>query len=158
MWAYGFRNPWRFSFDRLNGDLFIADVGQNTWEEVSWLAGGTPGGQNFGWNFTEGNHCYTVNCDRANFVPAIFEYNHTQGCSISGGYIYRGQQFLNLYGNYFAADFCSGTIWGVFQQPDGTWQSTIVHQSGLPITSFGEDVNGELYVVARTGQILQIQP
>lgn len=158
VWAIGLRNPWRFSFDRLTSDLFIADVGQNTWEEVSWLAAGTPGGQNLGWNRMEGNHCYTPNCNPAEYVPAIFEYNHTQGCSISGGYIYRGQQFLSLYGNYFVADFCSGTIWGVFQQPDGSWESTIVHQSGLPINSFGQDVNGELYVIARTGQILQIQP
>jgi glucose/arabinose dehydrogenase len=158
VWAYGFRNPWRFSFDRLNGDLFIADVGQNAWEEVSWQAGGTPGGQNFGWNVMEGNHCYTANCNPVDFTPAIFEYDHSQGCSISGGYIYRGQQFPSLYGNYFTADFCTGTIWGVFQQPDGRWQSTIVHQSGLPINSFGEDVNGELYVVTRTGRILQIRP
>lgn len=158
VWAYGFRNPWRFSFDRLTGDLFVADVGQNTYEEVSWQAAGTPGGQNFGWNFMEGNHCYVANCNPADFVPAIFEYDHAQGCSISGGYIYRGQQFLSLYGNYFVADFCSGIIWGVFQQPDGSWQSTIVHRSNLPINSFGEDVNGELYVVARTGQILQIRP
>ncbi|MBK8904806.1 MAG: PQQ-dependent sugar dehydrogenase [Anaerolineaceae bacterium] len=158
VWAYGLRNPWRFSFDRLTNDLFVADVGQNTWEEVSWLAAGTPGGQNFGWNFMEGNHCYVTNCNPANFVPAVFEYDHTQGCSISGGYIYRGQQFLSLYGNYFVADFCSGIIWGVFQQPDGSWQSTIVYRSSLPITSFGEDVNGELYVVARTGQILQVRP
>lgn len=158
VWAYGFRNPWRFSFDRLTNDLFIADVGQNTWEEVSWLENDTPAGQNFGWNHMEGNHCYTANCDPASFVPAIFEYDHTFGCSISGGYIYRGEQFLSLYGNYFAADFCTGTIWGVFPQPDGSWQSTIVNQSGLPINSFGEDVNGELYIIARTGQILQIRP
>ncbi|MCP4415567.1 MAG: glucose dehydrogenase [Chloroflexi bacterium] len=158
VWAYGLRNPWRFSFDRLNGDLFIADVGQNMWEEVSWQAGGTPGGKNFGWNSMEGNHCFTENCNPANFTPAIFEYDHNFGCSISGGYIYRGEQFLSLNGNYFTADFCNGTVWGVYQQPDGSWQSTVVLQSGLPITSFGEDVNGELYVVARTGRILQIRP
>lgn len=158
VWAYGLRNPWRFSFDRLNGDLFIADVGQNTWEEVSWQPGGTPGGQNFGWNVMEGNHCFAGSCDPAAFTPAIFEYDHSLGCSISGGYIYRGQQFPSLNGNYFAADFCSGTIWGVFQQPDGRWLSTIVQQSGLPITSFGEDVHGELYVVVRTGRVFQIQP
>lgn len=158
VWAYGLRNPWRFSFDRLTDDLFVADVGQNTYEEVSWLAAGTPGGQNFGWNYMEANHCYRSGCNPADFVPAIFEYDHTQGCSISGGYIYRGQQFLSLYGNYFVADFCLGTIWGVFQNPDGSWQSSVVNQSGLPINSFGEDVNGELYVIARTGQILQIRP
>ncbi len=158
VWSIGLRNPWRFSFDRLTNDLFIADVGQNTWEEVNWLAGSTPGGQNLGWNNMEGQHCYTANCNPASFVLPVFEYNHTQGCSITGGYIYRGQQFLSLYGNYFAADFCSGLIWGIFQQPDGRWESTIVHQSGLPINSFGEDVNGELYVVARTGQILQVRP
>ena len=106
----------------------------------------------------EANHCYRAGCNPADFVPAIFEYDHTQGCSISGGYIYRGEQFLSLYGNYFAADFCLGTIWGVFQNPDGNWQSTVVHPGLIGITSFGEDVNGELYVVVRTGEILQIRP
>ena len=158
VWAFGLRNPWRFSFDRLNGDLFIADVGQNTWEEVSWQASGTRSGQNYGWNVMEGNHCFSANCFPGEFTPAIFEYDHANGCSISGGYVYRGQQFLSLYGNYFTADFCSGIIWGVFQQPDGNWQSTVVHESGLPINSFGEDVHGELYVVARTGRIFQIRP
>ncbi len=158
VWAYGLRNPWRFSFDRQNGNLFIADVGQNQWEEVSWQAGGTPGGQNFGWNSMEGFHCFTASCNPEQFTLPIFEYDHTLGCSISGGYIYRGQQFPSLYGNYFVADFCSGTVWGLFQQPDGAWQSAVIHESGLPINSFGEDVNGELYVVARTGQILQIRP
>ncbi|WP_420629593.1 PQQ-dependent sugar dehydrogenase [Candidatus Leptofilum sp.] len=158
VWAYGFRNPWRFSFDRDSDDFFVADVGQNAWEEVSWLASDTPSGQNFGWNPMEGNYCYLQNCDSTGFVPAIFEYNHSLGCSISGGYIYRGQQYLSLYGNYFVADFCSGTIWGIFQNADGSWQSAIVHESGLPINSFGEDINGELYVVARTGQIFQIRP
>ncbi|WP_420645694.1 PQQ-dependent sugar dehydrogenase [Candidatus Leptofilum sp.] len=158
VWAYGFRNPWRFSFDRATDDLFIADVGQNNWEEVSWLTNGTPAGQNFGWNPMEGNHCYQSSCDPAAFVPAIFEYDHTQGCSISGGYVYRGEQFLSLYGNYFVSDFCSGIIWGIFQNADGRWQSTVVYESNLNINSFGEDANGELYVVARTGQILQIRP
>ena len=158
VWAYGVRNPWRFSFDRLTNDLFVADVGQDTYEEVDWLPAGTPAGQNLGWNYMEGNHCYRSGCNPADFVPAIFEYDHTQGCSISGGYIYRSEQFLSLYGNYFAADFCLGTIWGVFQNPDGSWQSTVVHPGLIGITSFGEDVNGELYVVVRTGEILQIQP
>ena len=158
VWAYGVRNPWRFSFDRLTNDLFIADVGQDTYEEVDWLPAGTAAGQNLGWNYMEANHCYRAGCNPADFVPAIFEYDHTQGCSISGGYIYRGEQFLSLYGNYFAADFCLGTIWGVFQNPDGNWQSTVVHPGLIGITSFGEDVNGELYVVVRTGEILQIRP
>ncbi|VAW35083.1 hypothetical protein MNBD_CHLOROFLEXI01-576, partial [hydrothermal vent metagenome] len=94
----------------------------------------------------------------ADFTPAIFEYETNLGCAITGGYIYRGQQFPSLNGNYFTADFCSGTIWGIFQQPDGRWQSTIVLESDLRITSFGEDVNGDLYVVARTGRVLQIRP
>ena len=158
VWGYGLRNPWRFSFDRLTDAMFIADVGQNTWEEVSWLAAGTPAGQNFGWNFMESNHCYRANCDPESFVPAIFEYDHTLGCSITGGYIYRGEQFLSLYGNYFAADFCTGTIWGVIQNPDGSWQSNVVNPGVIGINSFGEDVNGELYVVARTGEIFHIQP
>ena len=158
VWAFGFRNPWRFSFDKLTGDIFIADVGQNKWEEVSWQAFGNRSGQNYGWNLMEGNHCFRDNCIAGEFTPAIFEYDHDHGCSISGGYIYRGQQFPSLTGNYFVGDFCSGTIWSVFQQPDGNWQSAIILESDLPITSFGEDANGELYVVARTGRIFQIRP
>jgi glucose/arabinose dehydrogenase len=158
VWAYGLRNPWRFSFDRLNGDLFITDVGTRSWEELNWQAGGTPGGQNFGWSIMEGSDCLVENCNPADFTQAIFEYETSRGCAVTGGYIYRGQRFPSLTGNYFMGDFCAGIIWSIFQQPDGSWQSAIVAESGQLITSFGEDVNGELYLVARTGQVLQIRP
>ena len=158
VWAYGLRNPWRFSFDRLTGDLYIADVGQTTWEEVNFQPAGSSG-QNYGWNVMEGNHCYsTESCETDGLVLPIFEYDHSQGCSITGGYVYRGRRFPTLNGNYFVGDFCSGIIWSLFRQADGTWLANEVNHSDLLLTSFGEDVAGELYVVDRNGGIFQIQP
>ena len=111
IWAWGLRNPWRFSFDKLTGDLFIADVGQNLWEEVHFQPAASQGGENYGWNIMEASHCFlTSDCDKSGLELPIFEYNHQEGCSITGGYMYRGHQFLSLYGNYFVADFCSGHI------------------------------------------------
>jgi glucose/arabinose dehydrogenase len=159
IWATGLRNPWRFSFDRETGDLYIADVGQNQWEEVNFQPANSSGGENYGWNILEGTHCYQAeNCDTAGLIPPIFEYDHSQGCSITGGYVYRGVQFPELRGNYFVADYCSGLIWRLFPQADGRWDSALVLESGLDIASFGEDVNGELYVVAREGGVHMIRP
>jgi glucose/arabinose dehydrogenase len=158
VWAYGLRNPWRFSFDRLTGDLYIADVGQTTWEEVNFQPAGSSG-ENYGWNVMEGNHCYRAeSCETDGFVLPIFEYDHSQGCSITGGYVYRGRQFPSLNGNYFVGDFCSGILWSLFPQAGGAWLATEVNDSDLLVTSFGEDVAGELYVVDRNGRIFQIQP
>ncbi|HEX6386267.1 MAG TPA: PQQ-dependent sugar dehydrogenase [Anaerolineae bacterium] len=158
VWAYGLRNPWRFSFDRQTGDLYIADVGQTTWEEVNFQPAGSSGGENYGWNIMEGNHCYrSQTCQVDGLVLPIFEYDHSQGCSITGGYIYRGRHFPSLNGNYFVSDFCSGIIWSLFPQADGTWLATQVNDSDLLVTSFGEDIAGELYVVDRNGRIFQIQ-
>lgn len=160
IWATGLRNPWRFSFDRQTGDLFIADVGQNQWEEVSFQPANSTGGENYGWHVMEGSHCYNpTNCDAAQFVRPIFEYEHAVGgCSITGGYVYRGQQFPQLVGNYFVADYCTGYIWRLFQQADGRWDAAVVLESGLTIASFGEDAQGELYVLDHGGGIYQIQP
>lgn len=159
IWATGLRNPWRFSFDRETGDLYITDVGQNQWEEVNFQAADSSGGENYGWNILEGSHCYGQSaCDTAGLTPPIFEYDHSQGCSISGGYVYRGAQFPEMQGNYFVADFCTGYVWRLFPQPDGRWHSALILQSGLDIASFGEDVNGELYVVARNGGVFAIRP
>jgi hypothetical protein len=107
----------------------------------------------------EGNHCFRAEtCDTEGLVLPIFEYDHSQGCSITGGYVYRGQAFPTLRGNYFLADYCSGTIWRLFHQPDGSWAAAVVNESGRRIASFGEDAAGELYALDHTGGLYQIQP
>jgi glucose/arabinose dehydrogenase len=99
IWGIGLRNPWRFSFDRLTDDLYIADVGQNAWEEIHLVPAGTPGSINFGWNIMEGTHCYREpNCDRTGLDIPIWDYDHSNGCSITGGYVYRGQDFSRIVG------------------------------------------------------------
>lgn len=160
VWAWGLRNPWRFSFDRLTGDLFIADVGQNLWEEIHFQQADSPGGENYGWNILEGSHCFLGNpCDSTGLEYPIFEYSHEEGCSITGGYMYRGAQYLDLYGNYFVADFCQGTIWRLFQEKSGSWIAAVVYDSPYVISSFGEDAAGELYVIDHTGgSIYQLRP
>ncbi|MCP4359717.1 MAG: PQQ-dependent sugar dehydrogenase [Chloroflexi bacterium] len=159
VWAIGLRNPWRFSFDRQTGDLYLADVGQNKWEYVHFQPHTSHGGQNYGWNVIEGSYCFdNPNCDTVGLELPIFEYDHTQGCSVTGGYVYRGQQFPELTGNYFAADYCTGIFWRLLQLPDGSWDTAVLLDSEVVVASFGEDMNGELYVVGHTGQIYQIQP
>ncbi|MFQ5408097.1 MAG: PQQ-dependent sugar dehydrogenase, partial [Anaerolineales bacterium] len=143
IWAYGLRNPWRFSFDRLTGDLYVGDVGQNDWEEIDYLPAGT-GGLKLGWNRMEGNHCFVAGCDPAQFTPPVAEYHQTEGgCSVTGGYVYRGQFQNGLNGVYLYGDFCSGFIWGLLHTPDGGWENGLLMRSGLNISSFGEDETGE---------------
>ena len=160
IWAWGLRNPWRFSFDRLTGDLFIADVGQNLWEEVNFQSYDSPGGENYGWNILEGTHCFLVtDCDNTGLELPVFEYDHQGHCSITGGYMYRGSNHLSLYGNYFLADFCSGNIWALFPETNGSWSATNVLDTEYVVSSFGEDVDGELYLLDHTqGSIYQLQP
>ncbi|WP_293172269.1 PQQ-dependent sugar dehydrogenase [Oceanithermus sp.] len=161
IWALGLRNPWRYSFDRATGDLFIADVGQNRWEEVDFVPApmNTSGGWNFGWNVMEGNHCFKPpkNCRRAGLVPPILEYGHDQGCSITGGYVYRGQAIPELVGAYLFGDYCSGTIWTA-RWENGAWTSQVLLRTKLKISSFGEDAAGELYVVDYGGTVYRIVP
>jgi glucose/arabinose dehydrogenase len=160
IWSYGWRNPWRFSFDRATNDMYIADVGQNQYEEVHVELAGTSGGQNYGWRLMEGFHCFEpADCDPASqgLVLPIAEYDHTQGCSITGGYVYRGQQYPALNGVYFYADYCSGNIWGLRREANGAWSQTQLLASGQTISSFGEDEAGEVYLTQhRTGEIFQI--
>jgi glucose/arabinose dehydrogenase len=159
IWSYGWRNPWRFSFDLATGDMYIADVGQNQYEEVHVELAGTPGGQNYGWRLMEGAHCFDGDCDPAsqNLVLPIAEYDHGQGCSITGGYVYRGSQFSALNGIYFYGDYCSGIIWALRREVDGNWSQAEVLQSGYTISSFGQDEAGEVYLVQhRTGEIFQL--
>lgn len=145
IWAYGLRNPWRFSFDRANGDLYIGDVGQNTWEEIDRQAAGSRGGQNYGWNAFEGRHCF-MNCAGVSYIPPIAEYSHSNGCSVTGGYVYRGTAQPALKGFYIFSDYCSGTLW-TFPAGAGNKTAKAVANTGLNITSFGESEGGEVYLV-----------
>jgi glucose/arabinose dehydrogenase len=156
IWAYGLRNPWRYSFDRLTGDLYIGDVGQNQWEEIHFLAAEAPAGANFGWNFWEGLHPYQGNPPQnMDFEFPIWEYAHNLGCSVTGGFVYRGSMPA-WQGIYIYGDFCSGRVWGLLRDSDNTWQNTLLFETGFNITSFGEDQSGEIYLVDRAGNIYQL--
>jgi len=159
IWSYGLRNPWRFSFDRSNGDLYIGDVGQNAWEEVNVLPAGSTGGANLGWNVTEGNHCYDAGtCNRSGLVSPLTEYSHSDGCSITGGYVYRGTRVPDLAGLYLYGDYCEGWVRS-FRFVGGRatepldWSALAV-AGGL--SSFGEDQHGELYVMTLSGSLYRI--
>ncbi len=152
VWALGLRNPWRFSFDRLTGDLIIADVGQNDWEEVNIQLDSSAGGQNYGWPCNEGMHPYAnfVSCTHGVITNPAVEYNHgasdSNGCSITGGYRYRGNTYPGLYGVYLYGDLCTGRVWGA--SPDGSlWTAVELSDTAYTITTFGEDEAGDLYVV-----------
>jgi glucose/arabinose dehydrogenase len=153
IWGYGLRNPWRFSFDRKTGDLYVGDVGQNAWEEVDFVPAGTRGPLNFGWNRMEGTHCFpaTSDCDRRGLVLPIAEHQTgPDGCAVTGGYVYRGTRFPTLAGTYLYSDYCSGTIWALRRAADGHWVKETAlagSQTGAAgFSSFGEDEAGELYV------------
>jgi glucose/arabinose dehydrogenase len=156
IWSYGLRNPWRFSFDRTTGDLYIADVGQNAFEEVdvSPASTGIGKGLNYGWKIMEGAHCLDGGqCDQTGLTLPTFEYNHSQGCSISGGYVYRGSAIPALQGLYFFGDYCQGWVRSFRYQGNAAVELTdwpTLRPGGL-ITSFGEDTSGELYVIAGSG-------
>jgi glucose/arabinose dehydrogenase len=146
IWAWGLRNPWRFSFDRQTNDLFVADVGQNNFEEVNFQPASSAGGENYGWRLMEGLHCFNpINCNQTGLTLPVTEYNHNLGCSITGGYVYRGATYPRMQGLYFYGDFCSGRIWGL-RQVTGVWQATELLDSGIGISTFGEDEQGNLYV------------
>jgi glucose/arabinose dehydrogenase len=159
IWAYGLRNPWRISFDSLTSDLYIADVGQNTWEEVDFQPAGAKGGINYGWNYMEGNHPYQGEPPEGMALTLpVAEYQHPTGCSITGGMVYRGKSLPEFYGIYLYADFCSGKIWGLFRAPDGTWKNQLLFDTSLSITSFGQDDQGELYLLDQgAGAVLKLQ-
>jgi len=149
IWALGLRNPWRFSFDRLTGDLLIADVGQSSWEEVNFQQATSMGGENYGWRLMEGTHCFnpSINCNDGSLTLPILEYDHSlDNCSITGGYRYRGGLYSGLEGVYFYADFCTGRIWGASLDASGSWKSEQLLDTDLSITAFGEDEDGELYL------------
>jgi len=158
IWALGFRNPWRYSFDRATGDLYIGDVGQNSWEEVSFQPAGDSGGENYGWNLFEGTHPYAGGGDPANFVMPFAEYSHDRGITVVGGYVYRGTAIPDLQGVYLYGDWGSARIWAAYRDESGAWQSSEFLQTSSAISSFGEDEQGELYVVDYAGRILRLEP
>ena len=157
IWAFGLRNPWRFSFDRLSGDMYIGDVGQGDWEEIDFLPTGTPGGVNFGWNYREGFHSFEGEPPaRLNLTEPLAEYDHDQGCSVTGGVVYRGQSLAAWQGVYLYGDFCSGRVWGLLPTADGSWQNMLLFETDAHISSFGEDEAGESYLVDYGGTLYQL--
>jgi glucose/arabinose dehydrogenase len=161
IWDYGFRNPWRFSFDRSTHGLFIGDVGQNTYEEVD-VEHASSGGHNYGWRQMEGRHCYNPpsGCNRSGKVLPIAEYTHAGGnCAIVGGYVYRGPAYSTLNGAYFYGDNCSGRIWAMDAAAAlrGTSSVRQVLDTSLSISSFGEDQAGGVFVCSLSGTIYRIK-
>jgi len=161
VWAYGLRNPWRFSFDRATGALYVGDVGQNLWEEIDVAPRGA-GGQNYGWHVMEGRHCYepAVGCSQAGITLPVAEYGHDQGCAVMGGYVYRGPSIPSLDGWYLFGDYCSGRIWGIRADAAlrGPATPRLLLQAGTQIRSFGQDQRGEVYVVGGSGDVYRLAP
>jgi glucose/arabinose dehydrogenase len=158
IWAYGLRNPWRFSFDRLNGDLYIGDVGQNIYEEINYLPAGLAGGANFGWRYREGLHAFkgTPPAGLA-LVDPIYEYAHGPGCSVTGGVVYRGQELPEWQGVYLFSDYCSGVVTGLLRGTDGSWQAQELYRTGQAVSSFAQDQQGEVYLLSYSqGEILRL--
>jgi glucose/arabinose dehydrogenase len=163
IWSYGLRNPWRFSFDRATGDLYVADVGQSSFEEVDVAAAAEGGGKgvNYGWRIMEGDQCVGGDqCDRTGLTLPTFQYSHQDGCSIIGGYVYRGGALPALQGAYFYGDFCAGWVHSLRYSAGTTSDVTdwpALHAAGS-LTSFGEDAAGELYVLESSGRVSKIVP
>jgi len=157
IWASGLRNPWRFSFDRATGDMYIADVGQGALEEIDFQPADAVAGRNYGWSLMEGTRCYDLaSCaNRADLVRPVFEYGRNDGVSVSGGYVYRGTRFPFLTGIYFFADYGSGQTWGM-RRDGANWETVKLVDSNLPVVAFGEDEAGEQYMVAHNGRILRL--
>jgi len=162
IWAYGVRNPWRFSFDRTTGDLYTADVGQGAREEVDFQPASSAGGENYGWNIMEGSICFSPSsgCNQSGLTLPVLDYDHSQGCSITGGYVYRGSAIPALQGRYLYGDFCSGWVRSFRMQGGQAVERTEwpTLAPGGSILSFGEDSQGELYVLSGSGSVYRIVP
>lgn len=153
VWAYGLRNPWRMSFDRETGDLWAGDVGGAEWEEIDLIVRGG----NYGWSVTEGPDCFNADeCDRTGLQAPRMWYGHDEGCSVTGGYVYRGAAMPELDGWYIYGDYCSGRVWG-FDTAAATAEPVVLLDSGKPISSFAEDIAGELYLVSFDEAIYRLE-
>jgi glucose/arabinose dehydrogenase len=165
VWDWGLRNPWRFSFDRATGDLYIGDVGQNALEEIDVEPAGE-GGRNYGWRIMEGDRCFRPpsGCDPTGLTPPVVSYDRDLGCSVTGGYVYRGGALPGLVGRYLYGDYCSNRVFS-FRWSGGAAEAHVELTGDLDpegriqgLTSFGEDAAGELYVVSRDGSVFRIEP
>jgi glucose/arabinose dehydrogenase len=159
IWSSGLRNPWRFSFDRTTGDLWIGDVGQGAWEEIdrALTSDATGRGANYGWNRMEGRECFRGGgCDPAEFEAPIAVYDHGLGCSVSGGVVYRGMASPALAGTYLFGDYCSGMVWGLASGGPPEQEPTVLAEEVGSVVAFGEDETGEVYLVDRRGSVLRV--
>jgi glucose/arabinose dehydrogenase len=155
IWAYGLRNPWRFSFDRITGDLFMGDVGQNVWEEINFQPVNSSGGENYGWNLREGSHPFSSETTEGLTDP-VAEYSHEFGCSVTGGVVIRSPSLPAWNGIYIYGDYCTGTIWGLLQSEPGLWETTQVFDTNFTLSSFGEDASGEVYLIDYKGGVYRL--
>lgn len=163
VWAYGLRNPWRISFDMVTGDLWIADVGQNEWEEVDFQPASSAGGEDYGWSIREGAHCFQAEtCHTDGLTDPVVQYNHSEGVSVTGGYVYHGSALPDLVGTYLYADFGTGLLWGLRPAGDGTFVASTPIDTGFNITSFGQGNDGEVYMALfdqqTGGRIVRLAP
>lgn len=158
IWSWGLRNVWRFSFDRATGDLYHADVGQSGWEEVNFQPADSPGGENYGWPAYEGTHAHIGEAASEVVMPVV-EYNHSVGCSITGGYVYRGEAVSELDGYYLFSDWCSGRIWAAYRDTEENWRFDEILNMPFQVSSFGHDEAGEIYVIAyNDGAVYRFEP
>ncbi|ANJ11785.1 sugar dehydrogenase [Streptomyces parvulus] len=159
IWSYGLRNPWRFSFDSGTGDLLIGDVGQSEWEEIDWAPADSKGGENYGWSQMEGTHPFRGGTEPANHVPPVHEYDRTGlGCSVTGGYVYRGQAVADLVGQYVYSDYCDGTLRSLEIENGRVTAEHDLGVSGGEVVSFAQDGDGELYALAIGGTVWRVDP
>ena len=159
IWSYGLRNPWRFSFDAGSGDLLIADVGQSAWEEIDWAPADSKGGENYGWAQMEGTHPFRGGTEPANHVPPIHEYDRNGlGCSVTGGYVYRGQAIADLEGQYVYSDYCDGTLRSLEIDNGKVTAEHDLGVNGGEVVSFAQDTDGELYALAIGGTVWRVDP
>ena len=159
IWAYGLRNPWRYSFDRETADLWIGDVGQNAWEEVDFEPAGSSGGLNYGWDLFEGSHPFEGGSENDDTVAPVYEYPTGDGtCAVTGGYVYRGEDIPRLFGTYVFADFCRGQLEALRLRDGRVRGHDELGPTVANLASFGEDADGELYVLSLSGPVFRLVP
>lgn len=156
IWDYGLRNPWRFAFDPANHDLYIADVGQGSWEEINYEPAGSAGGANYGWNLREGAHAYQGG-SAPGLVDPVAEYSHDYGCSVTGGVVVRDPSLPEWQGVYLYADYCSGIVWGLLRTPSGEWRNDILFRTDFNVSAFGVDVAGRVYLLDLQGRTARLE-